>query len=227
MFFALVFIVVFLPMTILFPTKVINKKRLPKGKKFVVTCNHYSNADSLLLDIKFRRKFYFLAKAELFKNKLLGWGFKHVGGIPVDRNNVSPSTFKQALKVLGKNKQLFIFPEGTRNKADTESMGDIKTGVITFASKGEAEIIPMIMYHKPKVFRKNYVLVGEPLKIVGENPKRLTKDEVENNLERYSLAMQNLRIEIDEYVADRHKKHKNKNNQTKQVKINKSESIKF
>ncbi len=209
MIFVLAMIVLFLPITIFYPTKVIHKERMPKKRKCIATSNHYSNADPILFDVKFGHKFYFMAKIELFKNKFVGWFLKKLGGIPVDREKVSPSTFKETLTHLNKNHQIFIFPEGTRNKSGDEQLGDVKTGVITFASKGDAEIVPMIMYRKPKFLRKNYIIIGEPFKVEGENPKRLTKEEIDKNLERYTKAMDDLRKEIDEFVDAKKRKHKN------------------
>ncbi len=87
-------------------------------------------------------------------------------------------------------------------------MQEAKEGVIVFASKGESEILPMLIYKKPKIFRKNYIIVGEPIKIIGENPKRLTKEEVEENLKNYSEKMEELRAELNEIVAKRKKKKK-------------------
>ena len=69
----------------------------------------------------------------------------------------------------------------------------------------------MVMYRPPKLFRKNYILVGEPFKLIAENPKRLTKEETKENLERYEKVMQDLRLELDEYVASK-KQKKSKNN---------------
>lgn len=200
MVFVILFGLLYLPVSLLYPTKVINKKRMPKKVKCIATSNHYSNLDPLIYNFRFVKKFKFLAKKELFKNKLAAWFFRSIGAIKVDRNQVSPSVFKECLKQLKNDKQLFIFPEGTRNKQDTEEMGDIKSGVITFASKGEAEIIPMLMYRKPKLFRKNYIIVGEPFKVEGEDPKRLTKEELEANTERYVKVMDSLRTELDNIV---------------------------
>ena len=208
MIFALAFIILFLPITIFYPTKVLHKERMPKGKKCIATSNHYSNADPILFDVKFRRKFIFLAKVELFKNKFASWFLKKCGGIAVDREKVSPSTFKETISALNKNKQVFIFPEGTRNKNESEELGDVKSGVVTFASKGECEIIPMLLYRKPKVFRKNYIIVGKPFNIEGENPKRLSKEELDKNVERYTLVMNELRKEIDEFVDSKKSKRK-------------------
>ena len=60
------------------------------------------------------------------------------------------------------------------------------------------------------MFRKNYIIVGDPVKIVGENPKRLTKEEVEINVKNYTDAMDSLRVEVDEFVNSKKKKKKSK-----------------
>ncbi len=211
MIFVIVFIILSLPITLIFPTKVIHKERMPKGKKAIVTSNHYSNLDVFIYDVKFARKFRYMAKIELFKNKFLGWLVKSMGAFPVDREKVTPSVFKKTISILNKNKQVFIFPEGSRNKEGDETLHSVKSGIITFASKGEAEIVPMLMYRPPKLFRKNYIIVGEPFKVVGENPKKLTKEEIDKNIEIYTEKMNALRIEIDEYVLSR-KRKKNKSN---------------
>lgn len=207
--FCILFALFYLPITIFYPTKIIHKERVPKKKKAIVTCNHYSNLDPIIINIKFHSRFMFLAKIELFKNGFMKWFMKCLGAIPVNREKVAPSTFKEVLSTLKQNKRVFIFPEGTRNKSGSEEMGDAKSGVITFASKGDAEIVPMLMHKKPKFLRKNYIIVGEPFKVEGENPSRLTKEEIDANLEKYTKIMDELRLELDTMLAKKNKK-KNK-----------------
>ena len=204
-FLAIVFL--YIPFFFLFPTKVIHRERLPKGK-VIATSNHYSNLDPMIQILVFRRHFRFLGKKELFKNKFLAFIMNGLGVISVDRESMSPSTYKEIMANLKKDRQIFIYPEGTRNKNNDDNLQDIKSGIITFASKGECDIVPMIMHRKSRIFRKNYIIVGEPIKIEGENPKRLTKEEQEANLNKYVEAMNNLRIELDEFVASKRRKNK-------------------
>ena len=156
MMFILAFIFLFLPITILFPTKVFCKNKLPKKKDkqgYIFCANHYSNLDVILFDVKFTRKINYMAKKELFKKHNSGL-LKSLGGIPVDRNAADLSAYKSAIKVLKDNKPLGIFPEGTRNKLDQAEVQEIKSGAIVFASKTGKPIIPIAMLRKPKVFRK-------------------------------------------------------------------------
>lgn len=210
MIFVIAFALVFIPIIILHPTKILHKENLPKrGNKAIVTSNHYSNWDAFVLDVYLFRKFRFMAKKEIFESKFGGFLYRQFGGIPVDRENVAPSTFKKVLTELKNNKQIFIFPEGTRNKGDFKTLGEIKSGFLTFASKGECDITPMLFYRKPKIFRKNYIIIGKPFKLEGENPKRLTKEELEMNLERYLKVLADLRTELDNFVERRKKSQEN------------------
>ena len=135
---------------------------------------------------------------------------KDVGGFPVDREQITPTTYKTAMGLLKNDKQIFIFPEGTRNKTGTNEIQEIKSGFLIFASKGETAITPMLLYRKPKAFKKNYAIIGKPFELVGENPKRLTKEELEENFERYLQVLNDLRIEMNEYVESKKRKSKKK-----------------
>lgn len=211
MFYVIGFIIMFLPVILFFPTKIIHKENLPKkGKKAIITSNHYSLWDPIMHDIFFRRKFRYMGKKELFKNKFLGFFLKDFGGIPVDRDQISPSTYKLTMSELKKGRQIFIFPEGTRNKSGSDEFLEIKSGFLIFASKGECPITPLVMYRKPKAFRKNYIIVGKPFELIGENPKRLTKEELELNLERYLNVLKELRIELNDYVESKKRKNRKK-----------------
>lgn len=211
MFFVIGFIILLLPILCFYPTKFLHKENLPKrGKKAILTSNHFSNFDAIIYDIFLFRKFRYMGKKELFNNKVLGFFMKDFGGFAVDREQITPSTYKTAMGLLKKDKQIFIFPEGTRNKTGTNEIQEIKSGFLIFASKGESVITPMFMYRKPKAFRKNYVIVGKPFELVGENPKRLTKEEIEANFERYLQVLNELRDELNTYVESKKRKNKKK-----------------
>ena len=211
MFYVIGFIIMFLPVILLYPTKVLHKENLPKkGKKAILTSNHFSNFDPIIYDIFLFRKFRYMGKKELFDNKFVGFFMKDFGGFPVDREQITPSTYKTAMGLLKNDKQIFIFPEGTRNKTGTNEIQEIKSGFLIFASKGETEITPMLLYRKPKAFRRNYIIVGKPFELIGENSKRLTKEELEENFERYLQQLNELRDELNSYVDSKKRKNKKK-----------------
>lgn len=209
LFYWFIFIVALIPIWLL-RVKIINKKNMPKKKeKCLVASNHLSMWDPMIFHVKFGRRFRALAKKELFKNWFMSCVMKTLGGIPVDREKMSPSTYKAVMNAFEKDKQVLIFPEGTRNKTEDEGLQEAKNGVIIFASKADVPIVPVVIYRKPKLFRKNYMIVGEPFKVEGENPKRLSKEEIEANVEKYSKIMADLRKQLDEKLSKK-KSKKNK-----------------
>ena len=211
MIFAICYSIMWLITFLFYPTKVIGKKNLPKKKGVILTCNHYSNWDAIMLDTKLHKKIRFLAKKELFEKKISAFFMKKFGGISIDRDKPGIASFKQVVSVLHKNKIVGIFPEGTRNKDKSDnSLQTIHQGAITFASKADVQIVPAIIYRRFKVWRKNYIVIGQPLDIIGEDPKRLTKEEIEKNLVRLTEALNKLRNDMDQKIEDKKKHKKNR-----------------
>ncbi|MBQ7467162.1 MAG: 1-acyl-sn-glycerol-3-phosphate acyltransferase [Clostridia bacterium] len=199
MIFAFCYCIMWLITFLFYPTKVIGKKNLPKKKGYILSCNHYSNLDAIMLDTKLHKRINFLAKKELFEKKVPAFFLKKFGAIPIDREKPGIASFKQVVSVLHKNKIVGIFPEGTRNKnKEDDSLQSVKTGIITFASKAEVQIVPAVIYKRFKVWRRNYVIIGEPLNLLAEDPKRLSKEELEENTKRLTDAMNKLRADFDE-----------------------------
>lgn len=153
--------ITWIPFTFLFPCKIIGKKNMPKGK-VIICCNHKSNFDYIYIFTKIWRKQYVLSKDSLYKNWFTRWFFRSCCGIPVNRENVSIATIKESLTVLKKEKILTIFPEGTRNKTE-EPLLEFKAGASVFAVRSGAPIIPMYIVKKGNFFRRNVVMVGEPI----------------------------------------------------------------
>lgn len=211
MVFAISYFFAWIYIKLFYPTKVIGKKNLPKKQGYVLTSNHYSNLDVFLIDTSLGRKVRYLAKKELFKNKLAGWYLKKLGGYPVDREKADIGAFKFAVNTLKNNKILGIFPEGTRNKgADDAGLQDIKSGAITFASKTGSKIVPMMIYRRARFLRKNYIVIGEPFEIVAENTKKLTHEETEENAKILKETMTKLREDFENLLNEKRSKKKSK-----------------
>ncbi len=207
MLFVFLYILLYLPIKLFYPTKIIGKKNLPKDKGYILTCNHFSNLDPILLDIYLCKKIRYLAKKELFKKKFSAHCLKKLGAFPVDRQNADMSAYKFAIKTLKDKHTLGIFPEGTRNINEGEML-ELKNGAIVFASKGDAVIVPMMLYRKPKFMRRNYLVIGEPFDIVAVDKRRLTQEEKDINTNMLAERIQKLRNDLDMMLAKKRKKQK-------------------
>lgn len=193
--FWIAFVIAFIPFTILFPTIVKGRRNLPKKQGYIVCVNHTTAIDAPLLDVKILKRVRFLGKKELFNKKLSAWGHRVVlGTIPVDRGTADIAAVRNVLTVLKKGEVVGIFPEGTRNKTENiEQMQELKAGAIMFASKAGVPIVPIIYVKKPRVFCLNKLVIGEPFYVKGENPKKLTKEETEANVQELARRMEELR----------------------------------
>lgn len=165
MLFWISFSIVFLPLVIIFPIKKIGRKNLKqlKGKNYIVACNHMSNYDPVMLDIRMGKKFRYLAKKELFKKKFNAFFMRAYGAVPVDRQNVDPSSIKEILRLINKGKKVAIFPQGTRAKTPIVEDGSAKEGVAMFAIRTGTPVVPMMFNKKIKAFRRVKLYIGEPI----------------------------------------------------------------
>lgn len=165
MLYYIIIAIILLPLTIFVPVKKIGKKNLKelKGKHYIISCNHMSNWDPIMLDVRFNRKHRFLAKKELFENKFLGGCMKSFGAIPVDRTKPDPSSIKEILRHLNKKHHVCIFPQGTRAKQPMIEDGSAKEGVAMFAIRTGTPVVPMMFTKKIKAFRRTKLLIGKPI----------------------------------------------------------------
>lgn len=160
MLYKILYILCYLPIKLLFPVKIIGKKNLIKGKA-ILCCNHQSNIDTIPIYYAGKTKVYALCKKELCNTKFKSWFLKKLRAIPVNREKPEISAIKKCMEVLNKNYNLLIFPQGTRMK--TEEVVGIKEGVAMFALKTKAPVIPMVYLKKNRVFRRNKLVIGQPI----------------------------------------------------------------
>ncbi len=158
---------------IFYPTKVYGIENVPTGG-VVIVCNHFRFIDPVnLARIFIKDKTFFIAKKELFEKKIFSKILKSYGGIPVDRENPDFNTIMTILKVLKNDDKLVVFPEGTRNKTNTNNLQPLKDGAGIFAVKSKKPILPIMMENKPKLFRKTRVYIGKAFELSNYYGKKL------------------------------------------------------
>ncbi len=93
----------------------IGKENIPDSGPVVVCCNHTHAHDQFPLMMATRRMVHYMAKKEYFDSSM-GWFFRSVGCIPVDRSIHDENAKNEAMDVLNNGGIFGIFPEGTRNQ---------------------------------------------------------------------------------------------------------------
>ncbi|UCD95087.1 MAG: 1-acyl-sn-glycerol-3-phosphate acyltransferase [Candidatus Zixiibacteriota bacterium] len=95
--------------------KVINGHFIPKSGSFILACNHISYSDPVLIGSNINRLIHFMAKKELFRNRLFGAIIRATKAHPI-RRGMDRESLGVALEILKSGQGLLIFPEGTRSR---------------------------------------------------------------------------------------------------------------
>ncbi|MDD4643620.1 MAG: lysophospholipid acyltransferase family protein [Bacilli bacterium] len=160
-------------MKLFYKVEVINQENVPSEGKAVLCCNHIHALDGPLVVAFTDRKVNFLAKQELWNDKILAHFLNEFGAISVDRQKPKLNTFREAKKVLDNDELLGIFPEGTRNGM-AKNM-EAKDGAAYFAISNNAPVVPIKLLGNYRIFSKVKVIYGTPLVLVNRDVKEGTK----------------------------------------------------
>lgn len=149
---------------VLYRYKFINRNSIPKEGAYILACNHLSNSDPVLLGIGQKRRLFFMAKVELFKNKFFGALIRGLGAFPVERGAGDGKAIKTGEDLIKEGNVMTIFIEGGRTKT-----GDLmrpRSGCALVAQQMQVPVIPacITVVGNPKyIFAKRVIHYGEPL----------------------------------------------------------------
>ena len=126
----------------------------PRKGGAILAINHTSYLDFALAGtaaLPAKRYLRFMAKKELFDNKLAGPLLRGMHHINVDRSNGSAS-FVAALRALKSGEIIGIFPEGTISTS-FEIKG-LKSGAVRLAIGAGVPVVPTIVWGGQRVYTK-------------------------------------------------------------------------
>jgi 1-acyl-sn-glycerol-3-phosphate acyltransferase len=130
------------------------EEQIPQQGGAILAINHTSYLDFALAGtaaLPTQRYVRFMAKKELFDNKIAGPLLRGMHHINVDRSNGSAS-FVAALRALESGEIIGIFPEGTISTS-FEIKG-LKSGAVRLAIGAGVPIIPTIVWGGQRVYTK-------------------------------------------------------------------------
>lgn len=154
-------------------------ENIPQDRALVMASNHRSYADPVILTMPMKKPVTYMAKEELFKNKLFGWFITKLGAFPVKRGAGDLQVIDDAVGILESGRHLVIFPEGTRSKDGKVGKG--KTGVALIAARSGADILPCgIIFEGEKLhfrskltLRFGKVIPAEEIAVTEGSPREL------------------------------------------------------
>ena len=160
--------------------KVVGRKRLRKKGPFIIVSNHMSNWDPIVIMLHRTRKTKFLAKKELMEKPFSKWFLRQLGGIPVNREKPEMSSIRMVFDELKAGRSVVIFPAGTRTQQPDMDPTCVKDGVSLFAIRSQVPVLPIMFTKKNKPFRRNKLIVGEPISPEGYSLSKESMEEFGN-----------------------------------------------
>lgn len=145
-------------------THVFYPEKVPAQGPVVVVSNHESMLDMFLIGYRVPRYIKWMAKEELFRNKLFGKLLMSLGAYPVKRGSRDVGAARTTKELLDRGEIIGIFPQGTRSKGRGKTL-PAKPGFVRFALDGNAMIQPVAIWGKIRLFGKVYVRFGEPFSV--------------------------------------------------------------
>ena len=177
---------------LLWPSRVTGAENIPETGGFILCANHVHWRDCLFLAVRLnKRRYTYLAKAELYKNPVarLILGDKGLGGIPVSRGESDLGAIRRALKTISDGEGLGIFPQGTRSRDNSPT--PMLNGASMIAVRANVPIIPVYLDGPYRLFRHVDVTVGKPVEIadLGRKYDSATLTEVTRRIETAIWSM--------------------------------------
>lgn len=150
-------------------------ERLPAGPVIVVA-NHDSLSDPFFLGAALDRPLRFMAKSELWSNRLVGRVLEALGGIPVERRRGDVAAVAAAARAIADGDTVAMFPQGT-------VLGDAnrpwQRGAARLALTTGAPLVPVAILGAGDALRPGTKLprrarvrvrIGEPIRVEQVSP---------------------------------------------------------
>ncbi|MFM8254022.1 MAG: lysophospholipid acyltransferase family protein [Actinomycetota bacterium] len=186
------------------------EENIPRSGGAILAINHVGYLDFAISGtaaLPAKRYVRYMAKKQIFDNKIAGPLMRGMHHISVDRNSGSAS-FVAALRALKAGEIVGIFPEATISKSfEIKSM---KSGAARLAIGANVPVIPTIVWGSQRIwtkgrkrdFRRNKfpisIYVGEPLVFTRETEVESAEGQIKSALEKLLRKVQ------DEY-PDEHR----------------------
>lgn len=128
-------------------------ERILGGRGAVYACNHVSWFDVFAIASVLPR-YTFIAKSELRKLPIFGWGAESAGVVFLTRDNRKSAfeSYKGAAEEVTSGKNVVVFPEGTRGRE--YALRPFKKGPFVLAIAAQAPVVPVLVYGAREVMPK-------------------------------------------------------------------------
>lgn len=127
-----------------FRWRVFHPERVPPAGPAILASNHASFIDPPLVGSGALREINYLGRESLFRSPGVGWLFRSVNALPVDRDGGGASGLRAILDRLLKGGAILLFPEGTRTRDG--ALQPAKSGIGLTVIKSAAPVVPVRVF---------------------------------------------------------------------------------
>lgn len=190
--------------TLLFDLKVHGCENVPAVGGVLIVSNHQSLLDPILLPLWLDRPLNYIAKSELFENRLSAWFLRSVlNAFPVRQGHGDVRAVKETIQRLQDGHVMNIYPEGSRTE-DGE-IAPFQRGVALIIERARVAVIPAAiigafdawpLQRKFPRCRPISIQFGPPLELSG-----LDRDEILAAVER---TLREMFAELRKKAEERH-----------------------
>src|SRR2546423_6781008 len=134
-------------------------EKLDPAQSYIFTPNHQSFIEVPLFVTYLGRNPAYLAKKEVFKYPLFGYGIGLMGVVPVDRTNslAAIESAKRATENLRRGKSYVVYPEGTRSRDGR--LLPFKKGAFVMATEAGVPVVPVTISGGTQIMPKGEIKV--------------------------------------------------------------------
>ena len=169
--------------------RVTGTEHIPRAGGAVIACNHIGYLDFIFCGLgarPARRLVRFMAKKEIFDNRIAGPLMRGMHHIPVDRR-AGKDSYDEAVQRLRGGEVVGLFPEATISRSFT--VKPLKSGAVRMAAEAGVPLVPMSLWGthrlwtkgRPRALTKRHVPIhvhaGEPLHPgPADDPEELSRE---------------------------------------------------
>jgi 1-acyl-sn-glycerol-3-phosphate acyltransferase len=152
---------------VMYRLEVVGADRLPVTGPTVVAPNHDSVLDGIVLGAAISRELRFVAKAELWRSRLLAWALDGLGAIRIERGRSDHRALAQVRHALDAGQAVAIFPQGAVRGDRVWHRGAARVALVTGAPLVPVRLIgtAQALSHGRITFPRLRVIVGEPITV--------------------------------------------------------------
>ncbi|MFO0852514.1 MAG: lysophospholipid acyltransferase family protein [Gemmataceae bacterium] len=120
--------------------RAVGRDNLPRTGPALLLSNHQSFLDPFMIGVAARRRIAYLARSNLWDNRIIGLTMTQFGAVPIDRG-FGRDGLASVAAGLDRGRAVLMFPEGERTR--TGQLQPLKAGVSLLFKRVSCPIVPV------------------------------------------------------------------------------------